>query len=116
MLNGVVPNFLFQLPVVQDAVPTFGVLQLLSSINPTKFGSLAGLTNLASLQQAVSTLPAADLAFIKGLPLPNDPTNLITTILNLSDNILGLPGNVANLRASVSALCMRNLGLAVAGL
>ncbi|CAI6250132.1 unnamed protein product [Periconia digitata] len=116
ILNGVVPNFLFQLPVVQDAVPTFGVLQLLSSINPTKFGNLVGLTSLASLQQAVGGITSTDLAFVKGLPLPSDPTNLISTITNLSDNILTLPGNVVNLKASVAALCLKNLGLAVPGL
>lgn len=116
VLNGVVPNFLFQLPVVQDSVPTFGVLQLLSSINPAKFGSLAGLNSLASLQQAASTIPAADLTFVRGLPSSPDPTNLITTIITLSDNLLTLPGNVANLKAAVSVLCLKNLGLAVPGL
>lgn len=116
VLNGVVPNFLFQLPVVQDSVPTFGVLQLLSSINPTKFKDLAGLTNLGALQQAASGIPASDLAFIKSLPVSPDPTNLITTIMTLSDNILSCPGNVANLKATVAVLCMKNLGLAVAGL
>jgi uncharacterized membrane protein YeaQ/YmgE (transglycosylase-associated protein family) len=115
VLNGVVPNFLFQLPVVQDAVTTFGVLQLLSAINPSKFGAIASLTNLATLQQAVSALPAGDLNFIKGLPVSPDPTNLVTTIITLSDNLLSLPGNVANLKASVSALCMKNLGLSVPG-
>ena len=116
ILNGVVPNFLFQLPVVQDSVPTFGVLQLLSSINPNKFGGLGSLTNLASLQQAASAIPAGDLAFLKTLPLPSDPTNLLTTITTLSDNILTLPGNVSNLKASVAALSLRNLGLSVPGL
>ena len=116
MLNGVVPNFLFKLPVVQDSVPTFGVLQLLSSINPIKFGALADLTNLASLSQAAASIPAGDLAFIKTLPVSPDINNLITTITTLSDNILSLPGNVANLKASVSVLCMRNLGLSVPGL
>ncbi|KAK3203711.1 hypothetical protein GRF29_106g436842 [Pseudopithomyces chartarum] len=68
VLNGVVPNFLFKLPVVQDSVPTFGALQLLSSINPAKFGSLADLTNLASLSQAAAGISAGDLAFVKTLP------------------------------------------------
>jgi hypothetical protein len=104
------------LPVVQDSVPTFGVLQLLSSINPTKFGGLSGLTNLAALQQAASAIPAGDLSFVKGLPVSPDPSNLITTIMTLADNILTLPGNVANLKAAVSVLCMKNLGLAVPGL
>lgn len=116
VLNGVVPNFLFQLPVVQDSVPTFGVLQLLSSINPSKFRDLAGLTTLSALQQAAAAIPAGDLAFIKTLPVSPDPTNLITTIMTLADNILSCPGNVANLRATVAVLCMKNLGLAVVGL
>ena len=116
VLNGVVPNFLFQLPVVQDSVPTFGVLQLLASINPAKFGALASLTNLASLSQAANSIPAGDLAFIKTLPVSPDLGNLVTTIMTLTDNILSLPGNVANLRAAVSVLCLRNLGLSVAGL
>lgn len=116
VLNGVAPNFLFKLPVVQDSVPTFGVLQLLSSINPGKFGPVAGLTSLASLQQAASVIPAGDLAFVKGLPVSPDPSNLITTIMNLADNLLSLPGNVANLKAAVSVLCLKNLGLAVPGL
>lgn len=116
VLNGVVPNFLFQLPVVQDSVPTFGVLQLLSSINPGKFAALSTLTNLAALQQAVSGISAGDLAFIRRLPVSPDPSNLITTIMTLADNILSLAGNVVNLRASVAVLCMRNLGLAVPGL
>ncbi|KAJ4353391.1 uncharacterized protein N0V89_005120 [Didymosphaeria variabile] len=116
VLNGIVPNFLFKLPVVQDSVPTFGCLQLLAAINPTKFGVLAGLTNLAALSQAAAAISAADLAFIRTLPVSSDPTNLITTITTLTDNILSLPGNVINLRAAVSVLCMKNLGLAVAGL
>lgn len=116
MLNGVVPNFLFKLPVVQDSVPTFGALQLLSSINPAKFGSLADLTNLASLSQAAAGISAGDLAFVKTLPVSPDAGNLITTITTLTDNILSLPGNVANVRAAVSVLCLKNLGLSVPGL
>ncbi|KAL1607848.1 hypothetical protein SLS60_002786 [Paraconiothyrium brasiliense] len=116
VLNGIVPNFLFKLPVVQDSVPTFGCLQLLASINPTKFGTLADLTNLAALSNAASGISASDLAFIRTLPASTDPSNLITTITALTDNILSLPGNVANLRAAVSVLCLKNLGLAVPGL
>ncbi|KAK7193581.1 hypothetical protein PSPO01_00254 [Paraphaeosphaeria sporulosa] len=116
VLNGVVPNFLFKLPVVQDSVPTFGCLQLLSSINPTKFGSLADLTNLAALSTAANGISSGDLAFIRTLPSTADPSNLITTITTLTDNILSLPGNVANLKAAVAVLCLKNLGLAVPGL
>jgi hypothetical protein len=116
VLNGVVPNFLFKLPVVQDSVPTFGCLQLLAAINPPKFGVLSDLTNLATLSNAASSISSGDLAFIKTLPLSTDPSNLITTITTLTDNILSLPGNVANLKASVSVLCLKNLGLSVAGL
>lgn len=116
VLNGVVPNFLFQLPVVQDSVPTFGALQLLSSINPAKFGSLSDLTNLANLSRAAASITPSDLAFIRTLPVSADPTNLITTITTLVDNILSLTGNVVNIRAAVSVLCMRNLGLSVPGL
>lgn len=116
VLNGVVPNFLFKLPVVQDSVPTFGCLQLLSSINPAKFGSISDLTNLGTLSQAASTISAGDLAFIRTLPVTTDVSNLITTITTLTDNILSLPGNVVNLRAAVSVLCLKNLGLSVPGL
>lgn len=116
VLNGVVPNFLFKLPVVNDAVPTFGVLQLLSTINPKKFSGLGGLDSLPALQKATSSLPAADLAFIKGLPTSPDPSNLITTITTLTDNLLSLPGNVGNLQAASAALALKNLGLAVPGL
>jgi hypothetical protein len=91
-------------------------LQLLSCINPGKFGSIGSLTGLASLQQAASGIPASDLAFIKGLPVSLDQSNLITTIMNLAGNLLTLPGNVANLKAAVSVLCLKNLGLAVPGL
>jgi len=111
-----VPNFLFQLPVVQDAVPAFGVLQLLSSINPTKFGSLASLSSLGALQQAATSITGSDLAVVRNLPTSSDPSNLITTIMTLSDNILSLVGRVVNLKASVAVLCMKILGLSVPGL
>lgn len=116
VLNGVVPNFLFKLPVVQDSVPTFGCLQLLSSINPTKFGTLAELTNLSALSQAASSITSSDIAFVRTLPASSDPSNLITTITTLTDNILSLPGNVSNLKAAAAVLCLKNLGLAVPGL
>ncbi|KAJ4296774.1 hypothetical protein N0V90_006822 [Kalmusia sp. IMI 367209] len=116
ILNGVVPNFLFQLPVVQDSVPTFGVLQLLASINPTKYSSLAGLTNFSALSQAAASISTSDLAFIRTLPVSTDPSNLITTITSFTDAILSLPGNVVNLKASVAVLALRNLGLSVPGL
>ncbi|PSN73214.1 hypothetical protein BS50DRAFT_568788 [Corynespora cassiicola Philippines] len=113
VLNGIVPEFLFKLPVVHDSVPTFGVLQLLSSINPSKFSALSGLTNLASLQLAASAISASDLAFVKSLPVSPDPNNLITTIMTFSENVLSLPGNVGNLKAAASVLALKNLGLAV---
>jgi hypothetical protein len=116
VLNGVIPNFVFKLPAVQDSVATFGVLQLLSNINPTKFKDLAGLNSLPAVQQAASQLPAADLAFLKTLPVSSDPSNAITTITSLSDSILSLPGNVSNLKAATAALSLRNLGLSVPGL
>ncbi|KAF2002850.1 hypothetical protein P154DRAFT_520620 [Amniculicola lignicola CBS 123094] len=115
-LNGVVPNFLFQLPVVQDSVATFGVLQLLSSINPSKFKDLAGLTSLAALQQAASGIPTGDLNFVKTLPVSPDPKSLVTTIMTLAEDMLALPGNVQNLKAATSVLTLRNLGLDVPGL
>lgn len=116
VLSNVLPNFVFQLPVVQDSVPTFGVLQLLSSINPTRFRSLGALTDATSLRQAASAITASDLAFIRTLPASPDPSNLITTITTLTDNILSLPGNVLNLQASVAVLCLLNLGLSISGL
>lgn len=111
-----VPNVLFKLPAVQDAVPTFGVLQLLAAINPSKFKDLASLTTLASLQTAAAGLPSPDATFLKTLPIPPAPldtSNLITTIMTFADNILSCPGNVANLKAAVAVLCLKNLGLAV---
>jgi hypothetical protein len=105
-----------KLPVVYESVPTFATLQLLSTINPTKFGSLGTLTSLAALQQAISTLSPNDLAILKQLPGPTDPTNLVTTIMNLADNILTVPGYVNNIKASAAALALKNLGLAVPGL
>jgi hypothetical protein len=116
VLNGVVPNFLFKLPVVQDSVPTFGCLQLLAAINPPKFGVLSELTNLSALSTAASGISAGDLAFIRTLPVSTDPSNLITTITTFTDNILSLPGNVVNLKGAVAVLCLKNLGLSVAGL
>jgi hypothetical protein len=101
---------------VQDSVPTFSVLQLLASINPAKFRDLGSLTTLPALQQAAGGISAADLAFIKTLPSSPDPSNLITTITSYTDNVLTLPGNVANLKASVAALSMKSLGLNVPGL
>ena len=110
------PNFVFQLPAVHDSAATFGVLQLVSAINPAKFKDLAGLTSLAQLQAAAKLLSSADLAFLKSLPLPTDPSNMISAIMGLSDNVLSLPGNVGNLKAAAAALSLRSLGLAVPGL
>jgi hypothetical protein len=36
--------------------------------------------------------------------------------MTLAENILNLVGNVVNLKAAVSVLCLKNLGLAVPGL
>lgn len=116
VLNGIVPNFVFKLAAVHDSVPTFGVIQLLTTINPNKFAGLGDLKDLPALQQAIATISASDLAFLKTLPLPSDPSNLITTITQFADNILVLPGQVQNLKASVAALALRNLGLSVPGL
>ncbi|KAF2653873.1 hypothetical protein K491DRAFT_497779 [Lophiostoma macrostomum CBS 122681] len=116
VLNGIIPNFVFQLPVVQDSVPTFAVLQLLAAINPGKFKDLGTLMTLPALQQASAGIPASDLAFIKTLPASPDPSNLITTVTSYTDNVLTLPGNVANLKASAVALSMKSLGLSVPGL
>lgn len=91
-------------------------MQLLSSINPSKFKDLGNLTSLAQLSAAASLLSAADLSFLKTLPLPTDPSNMITTIMSLADSILSLPGNVSNLPAAAAALSLRHLGLSVAGL
>ncbi|KAF2189671.1 hypothetical protein K469DRAFT_762219 [Zopfia rhizophila CBS 207.26] len=116
VLNNIVSDFLFKLPVVHDPVPTFGALQLLFSINLYKFKDLESLASLPALQSAVSSIPADDLAFIKNLRASQDLTNFITTIMTLTDNLLTLPRNVANLMASVAALSLKNLGLAVPGL
>lgn len=116
MLNGVVPNFLFKLPVVQDSVPTFACLQLLATINPVKFGSLASLTSLSALSQAAASISPGDLAFVRQLPASADPSNLITTITAFTDNVLSMPGNVFNLKAAVAVLSLKSLGLFVPGL
>jgi hypothetical protein len=112
----VVPDFVFQLPAVQDSVATIGVLQLLASINPSKFSPLSGLTTLPNLTVAAASLNPTDQAFLRTLPQPSDPSNMISTIMSLTDSILSLPGNVNDLKASTAALALRNLGLTVPGL
>ena len=75
ILSGVVPSFLFQLPVVQDAGPTLVVLGHLPSLNPSKFGSIAGLGSISALQSAASGVSSSNVSLIKTLPASPDPTN-----------------------------------------
>lgn len=75
ILSGVVPSFLFQLPVVQDAGPMLVVLGHLPSLNPSKFGSIAGLGSVSALQSAASGVSPSNVSLIKTLPASSDPTN-----------------------------------------
>ncbi|KAL5371158.1 hypothetical protein DPSP01_014451 [Paraphaeosphaeria sporulosa] len=99
--------------VPPPSAPTFGVIQLLSSINPTKFKDLSGLNSLDALEIAASVISTGDLAFVESLPANPDPDNLIITTMTLAGDILTLAGHVANLKAATSVLALRSLGIPV---
>ncbi|KAF2266892.1 hypothetical protein CC78DRAFT_566615 [Lojkania enalia] len=89
--------------------PLTGALEALSVVDPGKFGDFGDLTSVSDLQQSASTIPAGDLALIKALPVSPD----LSSVLTLVKVISSLPGKVANLKASVSALALQNLGLPI---
>ncbi|KAK7177998.1 hypothetical protein PSPO01_15948 [Paraphaeosphaeria sporulosa] len=99
--------------VPPPSAPTFGVIQLLSSINPTKFKDLSGLNSLDALEIAASVISTGDLAFVESLPANPDPDNLIIATMTLAGDILTLAGHVVNLKAATSVLALRSLGLPV---
>ena len=109
ILSGVVPSFLFQLPVVQDAGPMLAVLELLPSLNPSKFGSIAILGSISALQSAASGVSPSDVSLIKTLPTSPDLPNLVTTVLTMVENLLTLSDAAPNLKASAAAMVL-NVG------
>ncbi|KAK7178107.1 hypothetical protein PSPO01_15841 [Paraphaeosphaeria sporulosa] len=99
--------------VPPTSAPTFGVIKLLSSINPIKFKDLSGLNSLDALEIAASVISTGDLAFVESLPANPDPDNLVIATMTLAGDILTLAGHVANLKAATSVLALRSLGLPV---
>lgn len=89
------------------------VLELLPSLNPTKFGSIAGLGAISALQSAASGVSPSDVSLIKTLPASPDPTNLVTTVLTMVENLLTLSDAASDLKSSAAAMVLNSLGINV---
>ena len=91
----------------------FTVLELLPFLKPSKFGSIAGLGSISALQSAASGVSLLDVSLIGTLPASPDPTNLVTIVLTMVENLLTLSDAASNLKALAAAMVLNSLGMNV---
>ena len=114
-VSSAVDSLTAELPGAQLIVPVISLLKILAAINPSKYGGLANLDSINSIQQAVQNLTAQplQLSFVQGLPLPTGNGSIFGLLLSLLDSVDQLTNNGIDVQSGLGLILSKTFGFAI---